>query len=33
MFFKVLVMKELTLGSKILSFFIEFKDLSDSNLN
>ncbi len=33
MFFKVLVMKELALGSKNLGFFIEFKDLLDSNLD
>ncbi len=33
MFFKVLVMKESTLGSEILDFFMEFKDLSDSTLD
>ena len=33
MFFKVLVMKELTLRSKILGFSMEFKDLLGSNLD
>ncbi len=32
-FFGILVMKELYLGSKILDFFIKFKDLLGSNLN
>ncbi len=33
MFFGILVMKELYLGSKILDFFIKFKDLLGSNLH
>ncbi len=33
MFFKVLVMKELTLESKILGFSIEFNDLLCDNLD
>ncbi len=31
MFFMILVMKELYLGSKILDFFIKFEDLLGSN--
>ncbi len=33
MFFKVLIMKELTLRSKILGFSMELKDLVGSNLD
>ena len=33
MFFKVLVMKELTLGSKILGFSMEFNDLLGASLD
>ncbi len=33
MFSEILVMKELTLGSRILGFSMEFKDLSDTNLD
>ena len=33
MFFKVLIMKELTLRSKILGFSMEFKDPLGSNLD
>ncbi len=33
MFFGILVMKELYLGSKILDFFIKFKHLLGNNLN
>ena len=33
MFFGILVMKELFLGSEILGFFMKFKDLFGSNLD
>ncbi len=33
MFYKVLVMKELNLGSRIVGFFMEFRDLLVSNLD